>query len=242
MWILLSHRAQISLTFSWCARVLALVLRCPGRFCEATGAGCELKVHGCLGRASCHSEARCHLRRERETKRVDRERRSVDPEGCVVCGAAAAGGVAAAAGQAGRLNAGDDGGPDETRGSRGRGRGRHSDSDSQHARRRRVHRATNHLALLPVLYAMASSRIMNKASSLLGAMRAAPRLDIPRRHVHRPLAADWSSPPAISSNLVPIVIEQTVSLVPDTYNTLLHFCRDGASAATIFSLGCSGNV
>lgn len=51
---------------------------------------------------------------------------------------------------------------------------------------------------------------MNKASSLLGAMRAAPRLDIARRHVHRPLAADWSSPPAISSNLVPIVIEQTV--------------------------------
>ena len=77
MWILLSHREQIPLTFSWCARVLSLVLRRPGRFCEATGAGCELKVHGCLGRASCRSEARCHLRRERETKRVDRERRTL---------------------------------------------------------------------------------------------------------------------------------------------------------------------
>ncbi|TFY60594.1 hypothetical protein EVJ58_g5045 [Rhodofomes roseus] len=40
-------------------------------------------------------------------------------------------------------------------------------------------------------------------------MRTSPRLDMARRHVHRPLAADWSSPPAILSNLVPIVIEQT---------------------------------
>ncbi|KAI0726013.1 Clp protease-domain-containing protein [Fomitopsis betulina] len=56
---------------------------------------------------------------------------------------------------------------------------------------------------------MPSSRIINRASSLLGAMRAARSLDTARRHMHRPLAADWSSPPALSSNLVPIVIEQT---------------------------------
>ncbi|CCM01439.1 uncharacterized protein FIBRA_03491 [Fibroporia radiculosa] len=61
---------------------------------------------------------------------------------------------------------------------------------------------------------MASRSLLNR--SFLSATRnhvatspAARQLwDYHRRHIH-PLATDWSSPPAIQSNLVPIVIEQT---------------------------------
>lgn len=86
--------------------------------------------------------------------------------------------------------------------------------------------------------------VMSRAASGLRCVTSLTRDRLRRvpsslRHIH-PLAADWSSPPSISS-LVPIVIEQTVSLriwIADM--CLLTLYRAGENGAMTYSQDCSG--